>query len=151
MRFKEPELRKARIEIVPMIDTIFFLLVFFMITWLSMVKMNGLGLKLPRENHSAGKAPVSLVLSLSPTGKYYLNSHATTETAWPDRLSAQLAEHPGSVVVLNVAPQQKTQELVTLLDSVNQVVIKSHSNAQVIVATTKVNDGSPKEKSNASR
>jgi biopolymer transport protein ExbD len=40
--------RKARIEIVPMIDTIFFLLVFFMIATLSMTKLQGLPVNLPR-------------------------------------------------------------------------------------------------------
>ena len=42
-------MRKARIEIIPMIDTIFFLLVFFMFTSLSMVQMKGMGvLRAPR-------------------------------------------------------------------------------------------------------
>ena len=35
MRLTRPEPKKARIEIIPMIDTIFFLLVFFMLTSLA--------------------------------------------------------------------------------------------------------------------
>nr|MDQ2732892.1 biopolymer transporter ExbD [Armatimonadota bacterium] len=48
MRIARTERKKARIEIIPMIDTIFFLLVFFMYTSLSMVKMNGLTISLPK-------------------------------------------------------------------------------------------------------
>ena len=36
MRLQRKAFKKARIEIIPMIDTIFFLLVFFMISTLSM-------------------------------------------------------------------------------------------------------------------
>jgi biopolymer transport protein ExbD len=37
MRIQRRSMKKARIEIIPMIDTIFFLLVFFMISTLSYV------------------------------------------------------------------------------------------------------------------
>src|SRR5262245_21378810 len=43
---KEPE--KARIEVIPMIDIIFFLLVFFMISTLSMTINRGLPVNLPK-------------------------------------------------------------------------------------------------------
>ena len=47
MKLQRAELKKARIEIIPMIDTIFFLLVFFMITSLSMVQMSAKKVALP--------------------------------------------------------------------------------------------------------
>ena len=50
-------LKKARIEIIPMIDTIFFLLVFFMFTSLSMVKMHGLDVSLPKDSSSPDQKP----------------------------------------------------------------------------------------------
>jgi biopolymer transport protein ExbD len=40
--------KKARIEIIPMIDTIFFLLVFFMISALSMSRFTGVQVNLPK-------------------------------------------------------------------------------------------------------
>jgi biopolymer transport protein ExbD len=43
---KAPE--KARIEIIPMIDIIFFLLVFFMVSTLSMTVNRGLPVNLPK-------------------------------------------------------------------------------------------------------
>jgi len=143
MKFKPPELRKARIEIVPMIDTIFFLLVFFMITWLSMVKMSGLGLQLPRQNHTQGHAPHSIALSVSASGGFYLDAHHAAASQWASDLRSKLILHPGSVVVLNVAPTQKTQTLISLLDAVNGIVADSHVPAQVVVATTALSgDGS---------
>lgn len=123
-----------------MIDTIFFLLVFFMIAWLSMVRMNGLALSLPRENDTAGKPPVSITLSVSTSGAYYINTNPIAESAWQARLATMLTKHRagGEVVVLNVAPEQKTQTLVSLIDTVNRTIVETHANAQVLVATPKV-------------
>ena len=44
---RKGNLKKARIEIIPMIDTIFFLLVFFMISTLSMSRFTGVQVNLP--------------------------------------------------------------------------------------------------------
>ena len=40
--------KRARIEIIPMIDTIFFLLVFFMIASLAMTTAKGMPVNLPK-------------------------------------------------------------------------------------------------------
>ncbi|HXF75351.1 MAG TPA: biopolymer transporter ExbD, partial [Methylomirabilota bacterium] len=48
MRLPRRTIKKARIEIIPMIDTIFFLLVFFMISTLSMTRYSGLPVNLPK-------------------------------------------------------------------------------------------------------
>ena len=51
MRLARRTLKKARIEIIPMIDTIFFLLVFFMISTLSMSRYSGLPVQLTEGGH----------------------------------------------------------------------------------------------------
>ena len=48
MRIQRRSIKKARIEIIPMIDTIFFLLVFFMISTLSMTQFKGMPVNLPK-------------------------------------------------------------------------------------------------------
>ena len=138
MRLPEPVLKRARIEIIPMIDTIFFLLVFFMITWLSMVKMSGLPLTLPRENESAGKPPQSITLSVSPQGNFYVDSHRTTSYQWTQRMRAMLRADPDGIVVVNVAPEQKTQTLVSIIDAVSVIIRDTHASAHILVATPRV-------------
>jgi len=138
MKFQAPPMRKARIEIIPMIDTIFFLLVFFMITWLTVVKMSGLPMTLPRPSTAAGAAPVSVVLSVSPTGGYYVDSHKAAPGSWTTLLRERLVAHPNSVVVVNIAPEQKTQTLIDIMDRVNGAIAAAHSPAQVLVATPRV-------------
>ena len=151
MRMPPPELKKGRIEIIPMIDTIFFLLVFFMVTWLSMVKMNGLTLHLPRRTQASGKPPVSVTLSLSPGGTYYLNSRPVRAAVWQQTLGERLKAQPNSVVVLNMAANQKAQTLISLMDAVNHVIAETQSHAQVLIATPRVAAGPTEMRSNESR
>lgn len=140
MRFRQPELKKARIEIVPMIDTIFFLLVFFMVTWVSLVKISGLDLAVPRQNASSQQPHGTPTLSFSPDGQYYLNGIETSAKAWPDQLRSQLVAQPQAVVILNVAPNQRTQTLITMLDEVQKVVADAHSSAKIVLATKRAAD-----------
>ena len=53
MRFTERrELKKTKIEIIPMIDTMFFLLVFFILASLEIIDLRGLNLNLPSATNS---------------------------------------------------------------------------------------------------
>ena len=45
---RQRELKRTKIEIIPMIDTMFFLLVFFMLSSLALARLNGFPVNLPR-------------------------------------------------------------------------------------------------------
>jgi len=64
VKLQRAELKRARIEIIPMIDTIFFLLVFFMITSLSMVQMSAKKVALPISTTANSKPVTKVVLTL---------------------------------------------------------------------------------------
>jgi biopolymer transport protein ExbD len=101
MKLSRPEFRRARIEIVPMIDTIFFLLVFFMIASLSMVKLNGKKVSLP-ESETANLTPKnSIALTVDKQGTFLVNREALPEPKVLPKLQALLGPDPEKQVVLN--------------------------------------------------
>ena len=55
MRLPQQPAKKGRIEIIPMIDAIFFLLVFFIMTSLSMIQMDTHGAQLPTSRTAVGE------------------------------------------------------------------------------------------------
>lgn len=148
MRIPHPPIRKARIEIVPMIDTIFFLLVFFMISTLSMVKMKGLNLSIPKDAlKSASKAPERITVSISPSGDYLLDKRSTDVTTLPAQFKKELAAHPAAVVVVNVAATQKTQTLISTMDILNEIMTQAGNQNPILIATPKgPGPSSPQEK-----
>lgn len=79
MEFKRRrELKRTRIEIIPMIDTMFFLLVFFMLSSLALTRLNGLPVNLPLANNVPKQAPAELTLTIEKSGLLYVNKEPVT-------------------------------------------------------------------------
>lgn len=74
MEFKRRrELKRTRIEIIPMIDTMFFLLVFFMLSSLALTRLNGLPVNLPRASAAPKQKTADLTLTIDKAGQVYVN------------------------------------------------------------------------------
>jgi biopolymer transport protein ExbD len=142
----KPALRKARIEIIPMIDTIFFLLVFFMFTSLSMVKMNGLDVSLPKDTNSPDqKPPPQVVVTVDNAGTYYLDKTPVEPAQLASEMQGRLDAKPDTVFIVNVDKQRPTQDIITVMDAVNTVKIPGRPNdpVGVMIATEPVSQNGP--------
>ena len=73
MRLARRTIKRARIEIIPMIDTIFFLLVFFMISTLSMSRYSGLPVNLPKAATGQQPASESAAVTITADGKVFID------------------------------------------------------------------------------
>jgi biopolymer transport protein ExbD len=74
------ELKKTKIEIIPMIDTMFFLLVFFILASLNIIDLRGLNLELPPAGPAQKVAPakdVQLIVRIDATGSMSVNDGPT--------------------------------------------------------------------------
>jgi len=138
---KQP-MRKARIEIIPMIDTIFFLLVFFMFTSLSMVKMNGMDVSLPKDSSSPDqKPPPQVMVTVTRAGDFLLNTTKIDPNQLGTDLQNQINAKPDTVFIVNVDKERPTQNIIDVMDAVNGVRIPGHPNdpVGVMIATEPVN------------
>jgi biopolymer transport protein ExbD len=138
-RILEPEMRKARIEIIPMIDTIFFLLVFFMFTSLSMVQMKGMGVSLPKDSSSASAQPKTVIVTVDRAGNFLIGMDKIDPAQLLPDLQQRITAAPNAVIVVNVAKTQSVQTLIMVMDAVNQVTTPSGGEPPVMIATTPVN------------
>jgi biopolymer transport protein ExbD len=94
MRLSRRTVKKARIEIIPMIDTIFFLLVFFMISTVSMARYSGLPVNLPKAATGQQPASESVAITITSDGKIFIDKQEvprrSIRTVLQQRLSAKL-------------------------------------------------------------
>ncbi len=67
-------MKRAKIEIIPMIDTMFFLLVFFMLSSLAMSHMYGMNLQLPKASTSTEETKVNLTITIDRLENVYVNN-----------------------------------------------------------------------------
>jgi len=99
-----------------MIDTIFFLLVFFMIASLAMTTMKGMPVNLPKAESAKDRPMVKVVLTLTETGQYYIDKKPVPFGQIFYELQARLKENPKLVVVINCDKKQRWERGIQLAD-----------------------------------
>jgi biopolymer transport protein ExbD len=113
---KVPE--KARIEIIPMIDIIFFLLVFFMISNLSMTINRGLPVNLPKAASSQRDLRESVNITVTREGDIFLNKEPVTLQEIGQRVQAGLERDPELFAVISADDHAIHGTIVDIMDKV---------------------------------
>ena len=67
-------LKKTKVEIIPMIDTMFFLLVFFILSSVGIIKLEGLNVTLPKAENGARQQPAQVTISINSQQQVKINS-----------------------------------------------------------------------------
>jgi len=108
MKLRKPRTyRKGRIEIIPMIDVMFFLLATFMLSSLSMQNLDSLQVNLPQGKAGKLNADKPVTMTLTSDSKIFLNRTPVTLQTLAATLAPLLTNSQQSVVVSadNLAPQ----------------------------------------------
>ncbi len=122
--------RRARIEIIPLIDIIFFLLATFMMVSLSMIKNQGLSVHLPVAGSASPQDQKDVVtITVSETGSYAWNKEALDPSDLASRLDQLKAAQPDARLIINGHVQ--LQSVVTVLDEARKAGL-----AKVVIQTT---------------
>jgi biopolymer transport protein ExbD len=116
MRLQRRSIKKARIEIIPMIDTIFFLLVFFMISTLSMTQFRGMPVNLPKAASGQQAPAESAAITIDKDGRFFLNQQAVDRAALGQALQQQLATNADLLVVINADDGVAHGQVVEVMD-----------------------------------
>ena len=120
MKLKQPELNRARIEIVPMIDTIFFLLVFFMVASLSMVPLKSRHVALPESETARSRTGGQVVLTAASDGALYLDRRRVAENEILPGLRRRVWEDPRVAVLINCDRSLPASRFLSLFDFAKQ-------------------------------
>jgi len=110
--------KKARIEIIPMIDTMFFLLVFFMIATLSMTIMRGVPVNLPKSESGKNDIKDNASITVSKDGKLYYDKREIQINELRSLLKRDAAGNPDMLVILNADEDTTHGKVVELIDEV---------------------------------
>jgi len=120
--------RRARIEIIPLIDIIFFLLATFVMVSLSMTKNQGVQVALPGASSAAAlvepaQQSKALTLSVSGKGDVFFNKEKITLQQLPFRLQTFKSGDQDPKVIINGDAGADFRVVVTVLDEVRKIGI----------------------------
>ena len=93
--------KKGRIEIIPMIDVMFFLLVTFMLASLSMQRLEGLAVNLPHGKSDKISVENRVTLTITHDNLIFLNKEKITLKSLESRLRNELQTSDKTVIVLS--------------------------------------------------
>jgi biopolymer transport protein ExbD len=108
-----------------MIDTIFFLLVFFMIASLAMTTQKGMPVNLPKASAATERPVVKVVLTLTDSGSYFVDKRRVAFDEIRGILTTRLKDNPSAVVVINCDKTQAWQKGIELADEAKRAGARS--------------------------
>ncbi len=122
--------KKARLEIIPLIDIIFFLLATFVMVSLSMTKNQGVQVALPTAGSAQplgdqSELDKAVTLSVNDKGEVFFNKDKITASQLPMRLQTYKTQARDPKVLINSDGGADFKYVVTLLDEVRKTGIKS--------------------------
>ena len=117
-RWPDAPKKKTRIEIIPMIDVMMFLLVFFVLISLNVIPALGLKTKLPQSSQAKDERPPLRILVTLPKGEgIQVDGEATSLAALADKLEAKkkASDKPVSILI-NGDESVELQRLIDVMD-----------------------------------
>lgn len=111
--------KKARIELIPMIDTMFFLLIFFIFVTLAMVHQKGLNVNLPKSGQGSSVKVHNFVVTLKRDGSVYLNKQETTLEELPGLLKEKVGSKK-DLIIINGDKMVRLKRVVRAIDDIKQ-------------------------------
>lgn len=124
MKIRQRPLKRARIEIIPMIDVIFFLLVFFMVSSLAMTKINSLPVNLPKTSTSPEALKQNVILTVKKDGSIFVNKAPVTLESLGTQLQYEMHDRPQDVVVVNADEGTQYGWVIQVMDRAKKIGVR---------------------------
>ena len=115
--------KKPQIMIIPMIDIIFFLLVFFMMSMLTMVVQKSINLNLPQAATSKVDLDRTLPISVTSDGTIYVEQEKVSKEDFHRRIEIEKQRNPELAIVLRADSRSEHGDFVFVLDQLKSVGI----------------------------
>ena len=132
--WEEPKKKRLHIEIIPMIDVMMFLLVFFVLISLNVIPALGIKTQLPGAAHAQQLKPQNkAVITLGLQDRLQLDGQALNQNDLVAQLKAMENPDEKMVIILNSDAGVEVARLVSVMD-----VLKGSGFSSVSIATRKL-------------
>ena len=109
------------INILPMIDVIFSILAFFIISSLFLTRSQGLPVDLPSAQTAEPEQSVQLNITIEPDGKMFLDRQPIELDNLKAALTEKIEPNSESVVIINADEKVEHGQVVKVMDRLRQV------------------------------
>jgi biopolymer transport protein ExbD len=117
----EAEDRPPEINVVALIDVIFAILTFFIITSLSLSRTEGVPVNLPGSSSGQSQDQTKIVVSIDSQGILTLNRQPTTTADLSARIKSMIIKGQPTMVVINADEKSNHGTVVAAMDIIKQI------------------------------
>ena len=121
MRLPDESDTPLEINIVPMIDLVFSILAFFIISTLYLTRSEGLPVNLPTATTTEVQRQSTINVTINPNGEIRINSQLVELPQMASRVSSMVVPNSGSLVIINADENVAHGRVVAVMDSLRQV------------------------------
>ena len=121
MRLPDEVDRPGEINIVPMIDVIFSILAFFIISTLYLTRSEGLPVNLPSASTAKSQPSTKITVTIQPDGELALNRKPIKLEALEDSVRSLVETNSESLVIVNADEKVDHGQVVSVMDRLRQV------------------------------
>lgn len=114
--FKKPE-EESQIDITPMLDVVFIMLIFFIVTT-SFVKESGIDVSRPSAKTAKKKQMASILVAINQVGEIWIQKRRVDIRAVRANIERLHAESPEGTVVIQADKRSETGILVDVMDQI---------------------------------
>lgn len=105
----------AELNMAPLIDMVFILLIFFLVTT-SFVKETGIDVSRPTASTAVTKNKSTILIAIDPQNRVFMNHHEIDARAVRANIARALAENPEGAVVVVADRASSTGTAITVMD-----------------------------------
>jgi biopolymer transport protein ExbD len=113
--------QETRIEVVPLIDVIFCILIFFILAAVGLTRQQAINLDLPKASTGASQTREMLVVSIDPVGLTYVENQPVSREQLTQALQNYIRTRPGGLIVLNASQLVSYNNVIQVLDLLRSV------------------------------
>lgn len=114
-----PQAEEGEIDITPMLDVVFIMLIFFIVT-ASFVKESGIEVNRPDASTAQSKPRANILIAINDQGEIWINKRKVDESQVRANIERMHAENPQGTVVIQADKEAKTRQLVAVMDAARQ-------------------------------
>jgi len=116
--------KKPEFMIIPMIDIIFFLLVFFMMNSLQTVAQKALAVQLPQAQSASAPAQLPIIMTLDEEGHITIDNNPVSITESAAIMKSRMQANPDAAVVLQADKRTAHGQVVAVMDMLKGAGVK---------------------------
>lgn len=114
--FPRQEEEDSGIDLTPMLDVVFIMLIFFIVT-ATFVKESGIDVNRPEASTAQSQDRAGIFIAIDKNGEIWINRRRVDEDAVRPNIERLHAENPQATVVIQADEESQTKTLVKVMDA----------------------------------